>query len=235
MKFKTGIIIILLSLQPCLPAGMFVMAQSFTAEKVKGNVQAQFGLSEKWSKIKDGSLLDTNTVIETGKMSSVEIMFHNKNFTLEQSSAINLKYLKNMSADDVLLALAMEDIMNAPKKNDKDRAKSTAVYGAEENGKSIPFMNFDNFGIKRLNGAVRLAENGYEGSAVIFANETYRKYPDTKSFPGYRMYFADVLDKLGLYREAYDDFSSIKALKLDEKQKIEVSNKLKDLSKKLAR
>jgi len=235
MRFKTSIIIIFLSLLPCVPAGRFVMAQSFTAENVKGDVQAQFGLSEKWNKVKDGLSLDTNTVVETGKKSSIEIKYHSKSFTLDQSSAINLKYLKKMSVDDVLLALAMEDMMNAPKKNDEDKAKSTAVYGAEENGKSIPFMNSDDFGIKRLNGAVKLTENGYEGSAVIFAHETFRKYPDTNNLPGYRIYFANVLYKLGLYREAYDDFSNIKTLKLDENQKTEVGSKLEDLRKKLAK
>ena len=56
-------------------------------------------------------------------------------------------------------------------------------------------MKTDDFGIKRLNGAMQLAKNGFKESSVVFAKETYRKYPDSKQIPSYRIYFADILLK----------------------------------------
>jgi hypothetical protein len=209
--------------------------QSFLVQKVKGDVKAQVGLNENWTNVKDGSVFNANTIVQTGKKSSAEIKIDNQEFILGQSSAVDLSKIKKMSVDDLLLALAMEDMINAPMKKDKTESKNTAVYGAEENGKTIPFINSDDFGIKRLNGAVKLAESGYDGSSIIFAKETFRKYPDTNLLPPYRIYFADELYKLGLYREAYDDFSHIQKLKLNQDQSKKVSNRLDDLGKKLAR
>jgi hypothetical protein len=214
---------------------VILSAQTFLTEHARGDVKAQIGLNENWTNVKDGSDFNANTVIETGKKSSVEIKTNDQNFTLDQSSAIDLSKIKRMSVDDLLMGLAMEDMINAPVKKNKTESKNTAVYGAEVNGKSIPFINSDNFGIKRLNGAVKLAESGYDGSSIIYAKETFRKYPDTNLLPSYRIYFADELYKLGLYREAYDDFSHIQKLKLNKDQSEEVSSKLDDLSKKLAK
>ena len=44
-----------------------------------------------------------------------------------------------------------------------------------------PEVKTDDFGIKRLNGAMQLAKNGFKESSVVFAKETYRKYPDYKT------------------------------------------------------
>ena len=89
------------------------------------------------------------------------------------------------------------------------------------------------FGIKRINGAVQLAENGFKESAVVTAKETFRKYPSTKEMANYRIYFASLLYDFGLYDEAYDEFTSIKELKLSDKEKSNVEEKLSQLNKKL--
>ena len=65
-------------------------------------------------------------------------------------------------------------------------------------------------GIKKINGAKQLAENGYKESAVLVAKETYRKYPSTKNKITDRIYFADILVDLKLYSEAFEEFSEIK-------------------------
>jgi hypothetical protein len=212
-----------------------LFGQTFLVQNVKGDVKAQVALNENWTNVKDGSAFSANTIVQTGKKSSAEIKINDQEFILNQSSAVDLNMIKKMSVDDLLLALAMEDMINAPMKKDKTESKNTAVYGAEENGKTIPFVNSDDFGIKRLNGAVELSENGYNGSSIIFAKETFRKYPDTNLLPSYRIFFANELYKLGLYREAYDDFSDIQKLKLNKNQSKEVSDRLDDLGKKLAK
>ena len=140
-----------------------------------------------------------------------------------------------MTVNELILALAMEDMLNAPKKNENLYSKNTAVYGAEVNGIKPPIVESDNFGIKRLNGAVQLAESGLKESAVVFARETFRKYPETNSIAAFRIYFANILYNLGLNEDAYDDFKTIRSLKLTDVQKEEVKTKMDTLAKKLLR
>ena len=225
MKLLTVILLI--------AAPMFLQAQTFRIEKVSGTVKVQKGTSETWTEASAGEALGVNSVIETGKNSSVTLSFKDSRLTLKESSALPLSRIKRMSIDDLILALAMEDMINAPKKKEETKSKSTAVYGKEINGAKIPIIQSDNFGVKKLNGAVQLAEAGFKQSAVVDAKDTYRKYPEVKSIPSFRIYFADILAGFGLNEEAYEEFTAIKNLKLDKKQEVTVSGQLKILSGKL--
>ena len=80
---------------------------------------------------------------------------------------------------------------------------------------------------------MQLSENGFKESAIVAAKETYRKYPESKNNAAMRIFFADNLNDLGLYEEAYNEFNSIKNLSLSSPQKREVDDKLSFLSKKL--
>lgn len=208
-----------------------ISAQTFTVEKVSGDVKYQNGSSETWSVLKSGSTIEDDAVISTGKNSSVMLKGNNVNFNLTESSAVSVSNIKKMNIDEFLLALAMEDMMNAPKKIKKS-SDNTAVYGTKE-GENTLLIETDDFGIKRLNGAVQLAENGLEESAVVTAKETYRKYPDTKNLPSYRIYFANILYDKGLYEEALDEYADIQKLKLTDEERTEVNEKAESIKMKL--
>ncbi len=208
-------------------------AQTYKVEKVKGDVKAQIGASEKWLDVKDGMELNANAILSTGKNSSLQIVNSDTKFVLKENSVLSVSDIKKMSLDDLILALAMEDMINAPKKEEKTNSENTAVYGSEEKGDKKLTVSDDNFGMKRLNGAMQLSENGFKESAIVAAKETYRKYPESKNNAAMRIFFADNLNDLGLYEEAYNEFNSIKSLSLSAPQKKEVDDKLSFLSKKL--
>ncbi|HVO73828.1 MAG TPA: hypothetical protein VMT35_07380 [Ignavibacteriaceae bacterium] len=212
-------------------------AQFIKAEKVTGSVKAQALSSENWVDVKDNDELKAGTVIMTGKNSSIILKTGDTHFTLKESSALPVSSLKKMSTDELLLALAMENILNAPKNNGGNKSQNTAVYGSKTGlpTADVPLKdNSESFGIKRINGAVQLAENGFKESAVITAKETYRKYPGTKKQFSYRIYFADILYECGLYAEALDEYTEIKKLNLTDMEKAELDKKLDLVSKKLA-
>lgn len=208
-----------------------VVAQSFKAVDVKGQVRSQSGSEEGWSKVEEGSLLNTETVVATGRNSTVQLVGDDFNFILKENSAVSVGSIKKLSLDELLLALAMEDLINAPKKNGNGSSNNTAVYGTEESSEDFPDLNSGPFGIKRLNGAIQLANTGLKESAVVFAKETFRKYPDTKSIPSYRIYFANVLYDKGLYEEALEEFNDIIKLDLNEDQRKDVKTALEDIKK----
>ncbi|OGU36218.1 MAG: hypothetical protein A2315_09425 [Ignavibacteria bacterium RIFOXYB2_FULL_35_12] len=208
-------------------------AQKCYVESVTGTAKAQIGSSEKWMEVGEGAELPPYSTISTSKNSSVVLVKGNTKFTLKESAAVTVNHIKKMSTDDLLLALAMEDMMNAPRKKDKNKSKSTQVYGDQNKNDKTPGVSNDEFGLMRLNGAKQLGDNGFEESAIVAAKETYRKYPETKKIISQRIYFANLLYEKGLFEEAYAEFNSFKDYGMSEKNKAEVDSKIELLSKKL--
>lgn len=208
-----------------------VAAQQIKVIEVKGDVKYQSSTSEKWVEVKNGEALQPNGFVSTGKNSSVKIDDKESKITIGEMSAVSISSIKKMTTDELLLALAMEDMINAPPKNAIENSKSTATYGEKETTEKTNQSKSNDFGVKRLNGAVQLADNGFKESSVVFAKETYRKYPETKLIASYRIFFADVLYQKGLYEEALGDFLEIRNLELSDKQISEVDSRIDSINK----
>ena len=214
----------------------FLPAQTFIVKKVKGEVKAQIGVSEKWQPVKKNAELNSQTTLMTSKNSRIVLQYGKEKIKIKNLSIISLKGIKKLTTDELLLALAMENILDVPnKKKNINNSPNTAVYGKEINGKTKAVINENDFGKMRLNGAKQLAENGYIESAIIEAMETYRKYPDTKKLSDYRIYFANLLVKKRLYDEALTEYNKIIELKLDKNEKLQVKKQMAFLKKKLLR
>jgi hypothetical protein len=210
-----------------------ILAQSYKIENVTGNVRALKGTSETYAKVNKGETLTASDLIETGEKSSVVIKMEEGKFPLKENSALDLNYLKSISKGDLILILASEEIKSAPDKNKFKKNENTAVYGANESSKGEAAVPKSDMGIKRLNGAKQLAENGFTESSILAAKDTYKKYPSTKNMVSYRIYFADKLKELGLYEEAYSEFSGVNELQLSAQEKEAVSARLDELKKKM--
>ncbi len=214
-------------------SGMVFAQNNFTAENVKGEVKILKGNSEKWIELQNNQSVDNDAILSTGKNSSVKLVSDELSINLKEESAVSVADIKKMNMDELLLALAVEEILDAPQKNNKGNSESTAVYGEDEKERNNVVINSDDFGFKRLSGAVQLSENGMSESAVVVAKEVYRKYPNTKNNANYRIYFADILYKKGLYEEAMTEYKSLQEMKLSEKQNEDVQKKLASIKKKL--
>ena len=208
-----------------------MFAQEYTVTKVNGDVKYLSGGNENWVELKTGETIERDAVISTGNNSSITLRSNNLHFTLNESSAISVSSIKEMSTDELLLALAMEDIINAPKNNGNGKSGNTAVYGTDEGNNNNLELAPGEFGIKRLNGAMQLAKNDMKESAVVVARETFRKYPDTKSLSSYRIFFADILFEKGLYNEAFEEFNEIAKLELSDEEKLKVDIKTETIKK----
>ena len=205
-------------------------AQEYKAVNVKGDVKYQKGTSEEWIDLKEGTLISTNSLVSTGEKSSVKLIGKDESVMLNELSAISVGSIKKMSTDELLLALAMEDMINAPKTDGKGSSNNTATYGEKEDEKTINALE-DDFGVKRLNGATELAKSGLKESAVVFAKETFRKYPDTKKLAEQRIFFADILFEKGLYEEALGEYFEIEKLNLTKEEKRKVESQVNKINK----
>jgi len=208
-----------------------MFAQEYTVTKVNGDVKYLSGGNENWVELKAGETIKQGAVLSTGSNSSITLRSNNLHFTLSESSAISVSSIKEMSTDELLLALAMEDMINAPKNNGNGKSGNTAVYGTDENNNDKLEFATDEFGIKRLNGAMQLAKSDMKESAVVVARETFRKYPGTKLLSSYKIFFADILFEKGLYNEAFEEFNEIAELDLNDEEKLKVDEKTETIKK----
>lgn len=208
-----------------------VTAQQYKVTDVKGDVNYRTGTSETWTVLKAGVVLNTDDFISTGEKSSLKLNESGNIVTLGELSAVSIASIKKMSTDELLLALAMEDMINAPKSNGKNNTSNTAVYGEKEVEGNSTSIKANDFGIRRLNGAIQLAKNGLVESSVVFAKETYRKYPETKQVASYRIFFAEILFGKGLYEEALGEYLEIQKLELSKAQKNKVESNINSINK----
>jgi len=210
-----------------------IHSQTFQVEKLNGNVKMLSSKSNAWQQVKSKMILNENDVVSTDKSSSVFIKGNDLSFTLKESSAITVAQIKNMTLDELVLALALENVMNSPRKKGNEKSDNTGVYGDKISKETLSTLNSNDFGMKRLNGAKQLAENGMKESAIVASKEVYRKYPDTKKDASTRIYFADLLFGSGLYEESYDEYTEIKSLQLSSTQNSYIKNKIDEIGKKL--
>lgn len=184
--------------------------QSFTVEKINGDVKVLIGYSEEWIKVKEGQILKGSDLIATGDKSYVILNNNGSRFILQSNSALGINNIKKISINELLLALAMEEIRNLPKNKENDTRRNTAVYGEKVGSSSTIKNSLSDLGIKKLNGAKHLVKNGYKESGILLAKETFRKYPDTKSKIEDRLFFVDVMIDIGILNEALTELDDIK-------------------------
>ena len=208
----------------------FISAQTYEVEKIKGEVKYISSEQNNWQKVKTISSVSDNSIVSADVNSVAKIKCDGLSFTLKDGAAINVSSLKKMSIDQLIMALALDKVMSAPRKKENNKSESTSVYG-DKLGAANEIIQTNNFGIKRINGAKQLAENGFVESAIVSAKEIFRKYPEVAKDASNRIYFADLLYNKKLYDEALEEYNAIKMLSITETQKKEIDNKISLINK----
>ena len=208
----------------------FISAQNYEVEKIKGEVKYISSEQNNWQKVKTISSVSDNSIVSADINSVAKIKGDDLSFTLKDGAAINVSSLKKMSIDQLIMALALDKVMSAPRKKENNKSESTSVYG-DKLGAANEIIQTNDFGIKRINGAKQLAENGFVESAIVSAKEIFRKYPEVAKDASNRIYFADLLYNKKLYDEALEEYNAIKMLSISEIQEKEIDNKISLINK----
>jgi len=146
---------------------------------------------------------------------------------LESNAAVYPNKIKNISREELLLKLTMEQIRKTPVLNDSTKIKSTVVYG-NRIVKSSEY-NENEIGIKKFNGAYILAIRGFRESGLLFAQETMRKYPYVKNDIEKRLFFADLMTEFKLYEEALSEYQNLLKEKIVPSKKEIIDQKIDSL------
>lgn len=208
----------------------FISAQTYEVEKIKGEVKYISSEQNNWQKVKTISSVSDNSIVSADNNSIAKIKGDDLIFTLKDGAAINVSSIKKMSIDQLIMALALDKVMSAPRKKENNKSESTSVYG-DKLGAANEIIQTNDFGIKRINGAKQLAENGFVESAIVSAKEIFRKYPEVAKDASNRIYFADLLYNKKLYDEALEEYNAIKMLSISEIQEKEIDNKISLINK----
>ncbi len=209
-----------------------LFSQEFTVNKITGKVLVQKGVEDSFTPVKKGDILSGDDLIVTEENSFIQLEKENHKFILNANSALGLSHIRKISINDLLLALAMDDIRNIPTNKQNGIEKNTAVYGENISSNNENKLPADKIGKMKINGAKQLAENGFGESAIIVSKDTFRKYPSTKSNFDDRVYFANLLEKRNLINETLDEYNSISKLDLTKIQQAFVRIKIEALSMK---
>lgn len=157
-------------------------AQEYTVKKITGNAKVLKGSSEKWESLKINDKLSVDDLVLTEKKSYLQLMNNDQTFFLKDDIAIGLNHLKNVSKNDLILALALDEIRNVPKLKRNGLSKNTAVYGSEINVNENEAIKSYDLGLKKINGAKMLNESGYMESSIIVAKEVLEIIPKQLKF-----------------------------------------------------
>ncbi|MGK9477617.1 hypothetical protein [Melioribacter sp. OK-6-Me] len=198
-----------------------IIAQTFEVEKVRGDVEVLTTSEENWKPVKQGMKLSGTDIISTGKNSAVYLKSGSSRFILEDNSALGINNIKKMTLNELLLALASEEIKNIRPGKNNNKTRNTAVYGEKIEKRRIETESEASnlLGVKKLNGAKQLVKNGYKESAILLAKETYRKYPSTKERISDRIYFVELMLEMNLINEAAEEVNDISQYNLDSESK----------------
>lgn len=209
----------------------FTFAQNYNIEKLKGEIKFILPELNNWQTVNTKSSVSENTIVSAEDNSSARITGPGLNFLLKDGAALSISSLKKMSLDELILALALDKVMSAPRKKNNEKSDATSVYGNNLSSSNNAIILSNDFGWKRIKGAKQLAENGFIESSIITARDIFRKYPSTGKDPSTRIYFADLLYYKKLYDEALEEYNSIKKLNLSNQQKDDVDNKINSINK----
>lgn len=192
-------------------------AQVFEVEKVRGDVRVLGASEEAWKPVKPGMELKGTDLIATGENSSVYLKSGGSGFVLEDNSALGINNIKKMTLNELLLALAADEIKNIRPAKSGGKTRNTAVYGEKIDNRKLETHINDSvlLGIKKLNGAKQLVKNGYKESAILLAKETYRKYPATRERISDRLFFVEMMIEMNLLNEAAEEINDIAKYKID--------------------
>ncbi|TAK55133.1 MAG: hypothetical protein EPO24_12480 [Bacteroidetes bacterium] len=203
---------------------------------VKGEVLVRHGASETWQQVAVGDILKPDDSMKSGKNSSATIVMSNgKKITVPDQVIVDVSDLRDLTQEEFLLKLAMEDVRSAPlPENDGNIniPRTTTTRGIEK-GISASLANNPELGALHLNGTTVLFENGYNATGVLKTKQVYRLYPALSKQVENRMMVASAFEKLELTRDALSEYRNLLKETLSQQQRTEIEKKIETLKKKI--
>jgi hypothetical protein len=210
-----------------------LFANDFTVKAVKGNVEVRRGVSEEWRKLAVGDVLKPEDSMRTGKGASATIESPSRKLTVPEKTIIDISDVRELTQEEFLLKLAMENILAVPPRNNHDvMIPSTTVLRGSDKGKeeaaALPQVET---GSMQLHGARVLFENAFYGTSILKSKEVFRIYPSLKADYQARLMVAQAFERLKLTNEAVTEYSLLAKESLTPQQAKQVQSAIERLKR----
>jgi hypothetical protein len=207
------------------------LAKDITVKAVRGTVEVRRGVSEEWTKAKVGDLLKPEDSMRTGENSTATLETDARRILVPPMTIIDFSDFRQMSQEDFLLKLAMENILAVPPRDrdDIEIPAAAVLHGANKEKENAPVYSDETTGRMQLQGAKVLFDNAYYATSILKSKATFRGYPDLRSDFDARITVALAFEKLKLNNEAITEYALLGQQDLPAAQKKQVQTSMERL------
>ena len=208
-----------------------LLAADFTVRAVKGTVEVRRGVMEEWRKVKVGDLLKPEDSMRTGPGASATIEMEKRKLVVPELTILDISDVRQLSQEDFLLKLAMENILAVPPREKDELAipSATVLHGENKSKTDLPVSMDGKVGEMQLHGARVLYDNTYYATSILKSKETLRTHPEVRSNYDARLTVAMAFEKMKLTREAITEYSLLSKENLPAPQAKKVQSALDKL------
>jgi hypothetical protein len=202
---------------------------------ISGAVSIRHGVQEEWTRAAVGDILKPEDSIELRKKSTATILIDGKiKMTIPESVIIDIADIRNLTQEELLLKLAMEQVRSIPPKKDENELiipRTTTVHG--DNRNAVPSSSVENkeIGQMQLNGTKVLYDHGFYATCVLRVKEIFRLHPELSKMVTMHLMVAAALEKMNLTGEALNEYINLKNEQLTDAQRLIVAEKIKSFTK----
>ena len=186
-----------------------LLAGDFVVKAVKGTVEVRKGVMEEWKKVKVGDLLKPEDSMRTGPGATATIEADKRKLTVPEMTILDISDVRQLSQEDFLLKLAMQNILAVPprERDELSIPSATVLHGDNAAKTNAPALTDTKVGEMELHGARVLFDNSYYGTSILKSKETLRTHPELKTNYDARLTVATAFEKMKLTKEAVTEYS----------------------------
>ena len=132
-----------------------LLASDFAVKAVKGSVEVRRGVMEEWKKVKIGDLLKPEDSMRTGPGASATIEIDKRKLVVPELTILDISDVRQLTQEDFLLKLAMENILAVPPREKDELAipSATVLHGDNKSKTDLPVSSDGRVGEMQLHGA----------------------------------------------------------------------------------
>ena len=208
-----------------------LLAADFSVKAVRGSVEVRRGVMEEWRKVKVGDLLKPEDSMRTGPGASATIEMDKRKLVVPELTILDISDVRQLTQEDFLLKLAMENILAVPPREKDELAipSATVLHGENKSKTDITVSTDGKVGEMQLHGARVLYDNSYYATSILKSKETLRTHPEVRSNYDARLTVAMAFERMKLTKEAITEYSLLSQEKLPAAQAKKVQGALDKL------
>lgn len=209
-------------------------ANTLTVRSMNGTAEVRHGVSEEWKSVAVGDVLRPEDTIRTGERSSLVLTVGTMRVSIPEMTMVDMIDFRQMSREDFMLRLAMEDILAVPgRSDDKITLPSATVLHGSRNGNSNTNQSkFSPAPTMLFHGAKLLFDYGYVATSILRLKSTMALYPEMKSNIDALMTLAVGYEKMNLENEAKGVYLSMQSNDLSDPVRKKVESSIERLKSK---